>query len=158
MKTPTPAQPVTNLLRTKSEGWIQRELDAAKLNAEKNRSIKDDGDERATRPHSARRRPVSKSASDLYNAESHTLSRASLLPLKNSHISPTNMKESSSNNHKLISKPRVVEEQSKGISSLQYQVQSMLGEWSFAIKHAIFQDDLGLNEDLQHTPQLLVLL
>jgi hypothetical protein len=145
----------------KSELWIQHELDVATLNAEKNRSIQ--GSVVRARPQSSRKKSVLITASDAQTqrADPHISTRSKSVTLSVCEKPLNKIQELSTNNlsqgYRLISKQGVAEEHSKGISSLRTQIQCMIGEWSCAIKQAIFQEEMGLN-DSQHTPQLLVLL
>ncbi len=144
------ARLATTSLRPMSEVLIQHELDVAVLNAQKNRSIKD----HATRSPS--KKTDLKSASNIQEAQLHILSREYSVTFSDSPKSTTKLQESSVNNqkHPLISKQGVAAE---GISSLQTQLQNMIGEWSCAIKHAIFHEEMELNEDTRHSSQLLKL-
>jgi hypothetical protein len=155
-----PAKPVgTSSLRSKSEVWIQRELDVAALNAEKNRLIHDSVDGRAAEPHSSSKKSVRKSNADTHRADPKLPSKSDTLRQNNS----PKLQESSANNQMnvLIFEQEVVKEQRRehtGINSLPSQFQSAMIEWSSFIKQTIFNQDMGLNEVRPHVPQMLILL
>jgi hypothetical protein len=131
-------------IQQKSELWIQRELDTAKLNAKKNRLMKDN---LVTRSSSMIKTIPLKPASDVV-PELRESSRA--IPThRATHVSMLScdtLKDSSNKKqeHPLIFN-QSVEELRIGIDSLHNQVQDMFGEWGCAIKDAIFHEDLGLN-------------
>ncbi len=150
-----PPKPATASLRPKSDVWIQHELDIATANAQKNRSIRD-GVVRATRPNSAGRKSVWTSAQVTHRTDLPISPRAdSITTVQKSSIK---FQETSIQNQGLPPMPSSnrVEGHSSEMSSLQTQFHSMIGEWSFVIKQAIFHDDV--NEVRRHTPQLLILL
>lgn len=157
-----PARLAPPSLLSKSEVWLQHELDVATLNAEKNRSIQDSVDGRATRPQSTNKykKSLSKSSADTHMADSHISSRTDSATLSAGQKSSFKLQESSivEQGHLLISKQRVAEGQSAGIGSLQTQFQSMIGEWGCAIKQAMFPEEMALNDDARHSGQLLILL
>ena len=147
-------------LRPKSEVWIQHELDVAALNAEKNRSIQDKAYGRTTRPPSSSKKSVLKFAEDTRKAEPH-ISPITNSPTQSMGQIPSNklQRESTFNkSHPAISKQELVEVHSTAISLIQTQLHSMIGEWSCAIKQAIFHEEIALNEDNRHATQLLILL
>ncbi len=156
-----PAQYAIASLRPKSEVWIQQELDVAILNAEKNRSIQDVS-RRTTRSPSSSKTSVLKSASSPYRAYPSTTSRAKSVTLNVDEKTSTKLQKSNQSTFDQeslpISKKRVGGEQTPDAGSLQTQIQCMIGEWSYAIKQAIFQEEIELNEDTRHTPQVLVLM
>jgi hypothetical protein len=134
--------------------WIQHELDVAALNAQKNRLIQDNG---PTNPHSVTKKSMSKSAVDLHRADLQNSSGAN--SVTDCQTTSTKLQASSINNQVYPqSIEQGVEGHSTGISSLQTRFQTMIDEWSCVIKQAIFHEEMGLNEDRRHTPQLLVLL
>jgi hypothetical protein len=157
-----PARLAPSSLLSKSEVWLQHELDVATLNAEKNRSIQDsvDASGRATRSQSTNKKSVSTSSADTHMADSQISSRTDLATLSASQKSSFKLQESSiiEPGHLLISKQRVAEGQSAGVGSLQTQFQSMIGEWGCAIKQAMFPEEMALNDDARHSRQLLILL
>ncbi len=158
--TKTFSKPASPSFQPKSEVWIQHELDVASLNAEKNRSIQDGAHDRVTRPHSESKKSVLKSTSDMHRADQRITRRPKSVTLSVSQKSSNKPHESSTNNqgYPLISKQILVEEHNKGINLLPFQIQNVLDEWSCAIKQAIFHDDMGLNVNIRHAPQDLVLM
>jgi hypothetical protein len=154
-----PATLTTDCLRPMSEVWIQNELDVAALNAKKNRLIQDSVDDRATtRQRSPSKKSELKSASDSHKADPKVSPRTDLITMSVCQISSTEVQSISDQGHLLISKHAVEESHSTGISSLRTQLYDMIGEWSCVFKQAMFQEDVALNEDSRHNPQLLILL
>ena len=152
-----PAKSAKNVppsLRPMSEAWIQRELDVAALNAQKNRSIHDSVDGRSQsaskKPACLGSSPNSYSAPHKPTPETLVVNQQTSLMLQESTISDKG--------HPLIFKQEVVLGHSTDISSLHTHFQSMISGWGGMIKQAIFHEDLGLNEDRLHAPQLLILL
>ena len=136
-------------LRPKSEVWIQRELNVAASNAQKNRSIPVDC--HAARPASSSKKCVLTYAPkpDALKDDPQISRQATSEPFT---VRPKSLKSSTSledlessinKGHSLNSNQ---EGNSTGISSLQTQLHNIIGEWSCSIKQAIFPDDMGLNE------------
>jgi hypothetical protein len=142
-------------LRPKSEVWIQNELDAAILNAEKNRSIKGSIDPRTTKSKSSSKRASMKLASDAHNlADAHACTRAKYVSMAVSQKSSNLLQESSSSKQGYLRtcKQGDVEEPTEEMKSIPTQIQCLFDEWGCAIKQVVFQ------HQMRHAPQLLVLL
>ncbi len=147
-------------LRPKSEVWIQHELDLAVLNAEKNRSIIVNVEDCARRIQSASRRKKSvlKLSSDVQRIDPNISQKIKSAPSNVRQRPSHKLQDSPTNNQgRQNSDKGVVEEQSTGINSLQTQIQSMINEWSCAIKLAIFQGEMEY-ENTRHAPQQLVIV
>ena len=160
-------KPEATYLRSKSESWIQHELDVAILNAEKNRSIQASAVSftRSQSSGSSKKSSLKPVLSDSHKPDptyispkTRTSPRTKTVTLSVSSEKPTEMSSSSNKRYPQISNQGVVVEQRTGINSLQTQIQDMIGGWGCAIKQAIFQEEMGLNEDPRRSPQLLVLL
>ena len=149
-------------LESMSEEWIQRELDIAVSNAEKNRSIKcpmpiqPTSSSKDTKcrssPSMPKTTPAAKSKSTPKSVASSVDQKLALKIHHRKEFTTEQQPHALDSMKQSIDEISIMEE-----TSIQEKIHSIIGEWSIVIKKAIFHEDLGLNQDIR-SPELLIVL